>query len=61
MERMVEVVPDSDEHSFQNFISNSPWHAYAILNRIGISADSLFGGDPNTGRVIDETSFIKKV
>ena len=24
MERMAEVVPDSDEQSFQNFISNSP-------------------------------------
>jgi SRSO17 transposase len=60
MERMAEVVPDSDEQSFQNFISNSPWNARAILNRIGIDADSLFGGDPDTCLIIDETSFIKK-
>jgi SRSO17 transposase len=60
MERMAEVVPDSDEQSFQNFISNSPWNARAILNQIGIDADSLFGGDPDTCLIIDETSFIKK-
>jgi SRSO17 transposase len=60
MERMAEVVPDSDEQSFQNFISNSPWSARAILNQIGIDADSLFGGDPDTCLIIDETSFIKK-
>ena len=36
MERMTEVVPDSDEQSLQNFISNSPWSVRAILNQIGI-------------------------
>jgi len=60
MERMVEAVPDSDEQSLQNFISNSPWDARAILNQVGIDADSLFGGDLDTCLIIDETSFIKK-
>jgi len=60
MERMAEVVPDSDEQSFQNFISNSPWDPRAILNQIGMDVDSLFGGDPDTCLIIDETSFIKK-
>jgi SRSO17 transposase len=60
MERMAEVVPDSDEQSLQNFISNSPWDARAILNQVGIDADSLFGGDLDTCLIIDETSFIKK-
>jgi len=60
MERMAEVVPDSDEQSLQNFISNSPWNARAILNRVGTDVDSLFSGDPDTCLIIDETSFIKK-
>ncbi|PXF58631.1 MAG: transposase [Candidatus Methanogaster sp.] len=60
MERMAEVVPDSDEQSFQNFISNSPWNACAIVNQIGIDVDSLFGGDHDVCLIIDETSFIKK-
>ena len=60
MERMAEVVPDSDEQSFQNFISNSPWDPRAILKQIGIGTDSLFGGDPDICLIIDETSFIKK-
>jgi hypothetical protein len=60
MERMAEVVPDSDEQSFQNFISNSSWDARAILNQIGMGADSLFGGDPDICLIIDETSFIQK-
>ena len=60
MERMVEVVPNSDEQSLQNFISNSPWNTRAILNQIGIDVDSLFGGDSDTCLIIDETSFTKK-
>ncbi|MEA3282835.1 MAG: transposase [Euryarchaeota archaeon] len=50
MERMEEVVPDSNEQSFQNFISNSPWDACAILQHICRDADSLFGGDPDICR-----------
>ena len=42
MERMAEVVPDSDEQSFQNFISNYPWNARAILNRVGIASGFAF-------------------
>ena len=42
MERMAEVVPDSDEQSFQNFISNSPWSARAILNQVGIDERFTF-------------------
>ena len=48
MERMAEVVPDSNEQSFQNFISNSQWSSSATLDHIGIDAYSLFGDDPET-------------
>jgi len=60
MERMAEVVPDSNEQSFQNFISNSQWSSSATLDQISIDADSLFGDDLETCLIIDETSFIKK-
>ena len=39
MERMVERVPDADWQSQQNFISNSPWDSFALMNQIARDAD----------------------
>ncbi len=42
MERMAEVVPDSDEQSVRNLILNYPWSARAILNPVGIASGFAF-------------------
>ena len=60
MERMVEAVPESDWQSLQNFISHSPWDAFALMKRIALDADHLISGDKDSCLIIDESGFSKK-
>ncbi len=60
MERMEEVVPDSNEQALQNFISNSKWSADAVLEQVGAEADSLLGDEQNACLIIDESGIPKK-
>lgn len=59
VERMTEVVPDSDYQSMQHFITDSPWQARPVMDQVALDADSLLGGSLDTGLIIDETSFPK--
>jgi SRSO17 transposase len=59
MERMAEAVPDSDDQSFQHFISNSPWDDSALLNQLAKDADSILGDDADSCVIIDESGFKK--
>ena len=60
MERMAEVVPDSDDQSLQHFLTNSTWDQWAVIDQVSHDADRLIGGQSNTCLLIDETSFPKK-
>ncbi len=60
MERMQEVVPQSDEQSLQHFISNSPWNDSELQDQIGLEADYLLGGHEDSCLLIDESGFQKK-
>ncbi len=60
MERMAEVVPDSDEQVLQHFLTNSPWDTRAVLNQVARDVDTLFGGSPDTCLIIDESGNPKK-
>ena len=51
MERMAEVVPESDEQVLQHFLSNSNWDARAVLDQVALDAGAL---------LIDESGFAKK-
>ena len=55
VERMIEVVPDSDYQSLQHFITHSPWESRPVMDQVAKDADDLFGGNPDTGLIIDET------
>ena len=57
IERMVEVVPDTDYQSLQHFVTDSPWDARPVMDQVAKDADSLFEGSLDTGLIIDETSF----
>jgi len=59
IERMIEVVPDSDYQSLQHFVTNSPWEARPVVDQVAMDADRLFGGTLDTGLIIDESSFPK--
>lgn len=59
IERMTEVVPDSEYQSLQHFITNSPWDSRPVMDQVASDADCLFGGASDVGLIIDETSFPK--
>lgn len=60
MERMVEVVPESNWQSMQNFISHSPWDGFSLMDQIARDANALIGADADTCLVIDESAITKK-
>ncbi|MFQ5560975.1 MAG: transposase [Nitrospinota bacterium] len=43
MERMTEVVPDSDHQSIQQFISDSRWDERAVIQRVAREAILRYG------------------
>lgn len=60
MERMAEVVPDSDEQSMQHFITNSPWDHRAVIDQVARDCDRLLGGHADSAFLIDESAIPKK-
>ena len=60
IERMEEVVPDSDYQAMQQFITDSPWDHEAVFDSVAHDADALLGGSPDSCLLVDETGFAKK-
>lgn len=59
MERMEEYVEGSDYQSQQQFLSDSPWCARALQDRVARDASELLGGE-QSALLIDESAFEKK-
>jgi len=57
---MVESVPDTNSQALQNFISHSPWDAFALMDQISKDVNDLLGNDPDCCLIIDESAFTKK-
>ena len=60
MERMAEVVPESDEQVLQHFLSNSHWDERGVLDQVALETDALLGGTPESALLIDESGITKK-
>ena len=60
MERMTEVVPDTDDQAYQHFMSNSPWSHRAVLDQIACDADTVVGGSEDSFLLVDESAISKK-
>lgn len=60
MERMAEVVPESDEQALQHFLSNSNWDERGVLDQLALEADALLGGTNESALLIDESGITKK-
>ena len=60
MERMEEVVPNSDEQALQHFCSNSQWDERQVLDQVALETDNILGGHENSCLLIDESGFTKK-
>jgi SRSO17 transposase len=59
MERMAEVVPDSDDQSLQHFLTHSGWDENDVVDQTAYEADQLIGGQADSCLLIDETGFKK--
>ncbi len=60
MERMEEVVLNSDEQVLHHFCSNSPWDARQVQTQVAARADEILGGHENSCLLVDESGFGKK-
>lgn len=60
MERMEEVVPETDSQALQQFISDSTWDAQDVMDEVALMASELMGDPEDACLIIDETSFQKK-
>lgn len=60
VERMTEVVPDTEYQALQHFTSHSPWDHRPVMDQVARDSDRLLGGSPDTGLIIDETGIPKK-
>jgi SRSO17 transposase len=60
MERMVEVVPESDHQAIHQFVSNSRWDTQAVLDRVSSNVDELIGDPKEACLLLDESGFVKK-
>lgn len=59
MQRMAEVVPESDEQVLQHFLSNSTWDARGVMDQVAGEADEWLGG-AQSALLIDESAMVKK-
>lgn len=59
MEKMAEVVPDSDEQALQQFLSDSPWDHQGVMDQVAQDANAVLGGQ-DTALLLDESSMVKK-
>ena len=60
MERMAEVVPDSDDQALQHFVSHAEWDEREVLDRVALEANKHLGGQPDSCLIIDESGHPKK-
>jgi len=60
MERMAEVVPESDEQVLQHFLSNSNWDERGVLDQVALETDALLGGTLESALLLDESGITKK-
>jgi SRSO17 transposase len=60
VERMAEIVPDTDAQALHHFLADSPWDARAVMDQVARGVDSLLGGDQDSCLLLDETCFAKK-
>lgn len=58
--RIDERLVAANYQGMQQFISDSPWDAAAVMRQIARDAEALLGGQDDTALYLDETSFVKK-
>ncbi|KOR31088.1 hypothetical protein TI04_02640 [Achromatium sp. WMS2] len=59
VERITEVVPDSNDQALNYMLSYSTWSADDVRDHVALDANRLLGGTPESALLIDESG-IKK-
>ena len=57
---MAEAVPNSDDQSLQNYLTNSPWDENLVIDQVASDTNGLIGGGDDSCLIIDETGIPKK-
>lgn len=60
MGRIAERVPEANQESLQNFISDSLWDAQAVMDRVAQQVDEKIGHPEDACLLVDESGFVKK-
>jgi SRSO17 transposase len=60
MERMIEVVPNSEYQPTQHFLSHSPWQHRGLMDHAAIDLSRRFGGPAGVALLLDESACGKK-
>lgn len=60
IERMTEQVVDSDYYNIQHFISELPWDARKVFDKVSVDTSNLLNSFDGVGLLIDESALSKK-
>lgn len=60
MDRMAEIVPESNSRNLQQFLTHSKWSARQVIDQVAQEANNLLGDSQRTGLLIDESGFAKQ-
>jgi len=60
IERMIEVVPNTEYQALHHFTSISPRDHRPVMDQVALDSDRHLGGTPDTGLIIDETGMPQK-
>ena len=60
MERMAEIVPETDAQVLQNFLTHSSWDHQDVMAQVSKDTDAWLGGEEGSALYIDESSHSKK-
>lgn len=60
MTNLTKIVPDSDNQSFQQFLSDSPWKDELVIEKLQQQVTQLIGDAQEGALHLDETGFVKQ-
>ncbi len=60
MERMEEVVVDTNQQQLQHMTTDADWDHQAVMDQVAGDCDVLLGGSDDSVLILDESSFLKK-
>ncbi len=60
MERMAEVVPESNSRNLQQFLTHSKWEAREVIDHVARDANGILGDDRKACLLLDESGFAKQ-